>query len=158
MHFDRAEIFDTGNPRVKSARILISSPAKVIFDLLANPYRHSDFDGSGTLRGKVTGPERLYLGAKFGMSLKIKVNYRTLNTVVEFEENRLIAWRHIGRHRWRYELREISANQTEVIETFDGTYAAFPPALSWMNAYKNNQVAVAKTLVNLKMLVETTYV
>jgi hypothetical protein len=154
----RAEIFETGDRKRKSARILIAAPAQVVFDLLANPYRHADFDGSGTLRGGVTGPERLFLGAKFGMKMKIKVNYRILNTVVEFEENRLIAWRHVGHHRWRYELNALSPNQTEVTETFDGADAIFPPALWLMSAYQKNQIALAKTLVNLKRLIETTYV
>jgi hypothetical protein len=154
----RAEIFATDSRHKKSARIFISAPRKVIFDLLADPYRHVDFDGSGTLRGNVTGPQRLYLGAKFGMNVTIKINYRTLNTVVEFEENHLIAWRHPGRHRWRYELREVTPIQTEVTETFDGTFAICPIALNLINAYKNNQIAVAKTLVNLKKLAEATYV
>ena len=153
----RAEIFDTGDRRRKSARIVIAAPAHVVFELLANPYRHPDFDGSGTLRGDVTGPERLYLGAKFGMNMRIKINYRILNTVVEFDENRLIAWRHFGRHRWRYELLEITPHQTQVTETFDGTDALFPPALRLIGAYEKNQVAIAKTLVRLKRLIETTY-
>lgn len=152
----RAEIFDTGSPVIKSARIVIDAPVKVIFDILANPYHHGDIDGSGTLHGGATGPERLYLGAKFGMGMKLKVKYRILNTVVEFEENKRIAWRHFARHHWRYELREITPNQTEVTESFDGTFAVFPPALVFINAYDKNQIAVAKTLVKLKKLVETT--
>jgi hypothetical protein len=153
----RAEIFDTGNRVKKSARIMIAAPPQVAFELLANPYRHPDFDGSGTLRGDVTGPQRLYLGAKFGMNMKIKINYRILNTVVEFDENRSIAWRHFGHHRWRYELHEITPSQTQVTETFDGTDALFPPVLRLIGAYKKNQVAIAKTLVRLKKLIETTY-
>lgn len=151
----RSEIFETGNPHIKSARIVINVSAKAIFDILANPYHHPDIDGSGTLRGGVTGPERLYLGAKFGMDMKIKVRYRILNTVMEFEENKRIAWCHLGRHRWRYELREITPNQTEVTESFDGTFSVFPLGLRLMNAYKNNQIAVAKTLVKLKNVMET---
>src|SRR3546814_13538874 len=42
------------------------------------------------------------------------------NTVEEFEEGRLIAWRHMGRHRWRYEL-EPTEGGTTVTETFDTT-------------------------------------
>ena len=30
--------------------------------------------------------------------------YRISSTVMEFVENRLIAWAHFGKHRWRYEL------------------------------------------------------
>jgi len=41
----RAEIFETGNERVKAARIIIDAPAAKIFDLLANPSRHKEIDG-----------------------------------------------------------------------------------------------------------------
>jgi len=157
MDTTRAQVLETGNRDIKAGRILIYAPAKVVFELLANPYRHPDFDGSGTLRGDVTGPTRLYGGAKFGMNMQIMVKYRILNSVVEFEESKLIAWRHFGHHRWRYELREVAPYQTEVTETFDGTYARLPLALWLMGAYKKNQIAILKTLVRLKKLAETTY-
>ena len=113
----RAEIFETGNPKIKSARIVIDAPAAKIFDLLANPARHKDIDGSNTIQNNISGPERLSLGAKFGMAMHLGIDYRIMNTVVEFEENKLIAWRHLGRWRWRYEIREISPNQCEVTES-----------------------------------------
>ncbi len=94
------------------------------------------------------------MGAHFGMGVRIKVPYRTDNTVVEFEEGRLIAWCHFNRHRWRYELEPIDETSTRVTETFDGRTALFPPSLLLINAYANNQVAVAKTLVRLKEYVE----
>jgi len=50
----RAEIFETGNERVKAARIIIDAPAAKIFDLLANPSRHKEIDGSNTIRGKLS--------------------------------------------------------------------------------------------------------
>jgi hypothetical protein len=74
--------------------------------------------------------------------------------VVEFDEGRRIAWRHIGRHTWRYELEPIDATTTVVTETFDGGTSWFPPALKIINAYDNNQKAAAKSLVNLKSLME----
>jgi hypothetical protein len=101
----RAEIFDTGNPKIKSARIVIDASAERIFSLLSDPSRHMDIDGSRTIQGNFSGPTKLELGSKFGMQMKLGIKYRILNTVVEFEENRRIAWRHLGRWRWRYELR-----------------------------------------------------
>jgi uncharacterized protein YndB with AHSA1/START domain len=151
----RAEIVDTGSRWAKSARIDIDAPAARIFDVLADPNQHARFDGSGTLQGNVSGPERLSMGSHFGMGVRIKVPYRTDNTVVEFEEGRLIAWCHFNRHRWRYELEPIDGGSTRVTETFDGRTALFPPSLLLINAYANNQVAVAKTLVRLKEYVET---
>ena len=89
------------------------------------------------------------------MAKRIKVPYTMTNEVVEFEPDRLIAWRHIGRHRWRYELEPISDTETLVTETFDGSTAVYPPALKLINAYDNNEKAAAATLVRLKELVES---
>lgn len=149
-----SEILDTHNPMIKSARIVIHAPAKVIFDLLADPRRHQDLDGSKTIKGNISGPERLSLGAKFGMRMHLGIRYRVTNTVVEYEENRLIAWRHIGRWRWRYELRPISPNSTEVTEIFDGTTSISQLWLKVRKAYPWVQMAVAKSLVRLKMVAE----
>jgi len=94
-------------------------------------------------------------GATFGMDMKMGFPYKIKNTVEEFDEPTRIAWRHAGRHRWRYELRAIDENTTEVTETFDGSTALFPPGLNLMNAYENNQKAILKTLVRLKALAES---
>ena len=150
----RSEIFDTHNARIKSARIVINAPADKIFDLLANPRRHQEIDGTHTILGIIGGPERLFLGAKFGMNMHLGVRYRISNTVVEFEEEKLIAWRHLGRWRWRYELRSISPAQTEVTETFDGTKSILQLWLKIRRAYPWVQMAVAKSLVRLKEISE----
>jgi uncharacterized protein YndB with AHSA1/START domain len=151
----RAEIVDTGSRWARAASVIIDAPASAVFDVLADPAQHALIDGSGTVQGLVSGPERLSLGARFGMDMRIKVPYRTQNTVVEFEEGRLIAWCHPNRHRWRYELEPIDAGRTRVTETFDGRTALFPPSLLLIDAYRNNQIAVAKSLVRLKEYVES---
>ncbi len=150
----RAEIFDTGNSHIKSARITINAPAGKIFEFLVDPRRHKDFDGTRTIQSSVSGPARLTLGSKFGMHMKLGIHYRILNKVVEFEEGKHIAWRHIGRWRWIYDLRSISPTQTEVTETFDGTTSISQAWLRMRKAYPWTQMAVAKTLVRLKALVE----
>ena len=146
----RAEILDTGNPKIKSASIIINAPASKIFDVIANPQMHSIIDGSNSVRSVIKGPKRLALGSKFGMNMEIGIKYRITNTVVEFEENKLIAWRHLGRWIWRYELKEISPTQAVVIESFDGTTTPFNVWLKARKAYLYTQKAVAKTLVRLK--------
>jgi hypothetical protein len=150
----RSEIINTGIPQLKSASIIINAPASKIFDLLARPSMHSVIDGSRSVRGVLKAPDRLSLGAKFGMSMKLGVRYRITNTVIEFEENKTIAWRHIGHWVWRYELREIAPNQTVVTESFDGRPS---PLQWWLNArkaYGYAEKAVAKTLVRLKKEIE----
>lgn len=150
----RAEIFDTHNPKIKAARIIINAPVEKIFNFLADPRKHVDLDGSKTIRGVVSGPERLALGSKFGMNMELGIKYRVMNTVVEFEENQRIAWRHLGGWRWRYELRAISPTQTEVTETFDGTTSISQLWLKIRKAYPWTQIAVAKSLVRLKKMAE----
>ncbi len=87
--------------------------------------------------------------------MEIGIKYRITNTVVEFQENKLIAWRHLGRWIWRYELKEISSTQTVVIESFDGTTTPFNVWLKARKAYPYTQKAVAKTLVRLKEYCES---
>jgi hypothetical protein len=150
----RSEILNTGIPKLKSARIVINAPAAKIFDIIARPTLHPKIDGSNSVKGVNWGPDRLSLGAKFGMSMNIGIRYKITNIVVEFKENELIAWRHLGRWVWRYELRAISSNQTEVTESFDGRPS---PLQWWLNArgsYSYVEKALAKTLVRLKKYAE----
>ena len=152
----RSEIFDTGNPKIKAARIVINASPSAIFNILANPHRHYEIDGSKTIKSNLSGPGRLSLGAKFGMSMHLGINYTIMNYVVEYKENELIAWRHLGRWRWRHELKDLGNGSTEVTETFDGYYAPYISQL-WLNfrkAYPWTQMVVAKSLVRLKEVAE----
>ncbi|MFM8842727.1 MAG: SRPBCC family protein [Actinomycetota bacterium] len=150
----RATILETGNPLLVGAEITINAPARKIFDLLANPERHPDFDGSGTVRRSLRGPKRLYLGAKFGMAMKVKLQYRITNEVVAFEEDSVIAWRHLMRWVWRYELTAIDAQSTLVREYFDGNPARSKKWLEITGALARNPKLIAKSLVRLKALAE----
>ncbi|HMF03426.1 MAG TPA: SRPBCC family protein, partial [Acidimicrobiia bacterium] len=89
--------------RKVSVQRVIAAPPEKIFDVLADPSQHPAIDGSGMVKHtRGEEPERLSLGAKFGMSMRLGIPYNITNTVVEFDDNRLIAWRHFGGHRWRY--------------------------------------------------------
>ena len=101
-----------------SASVVVAAPPAEVFALLANPHRHHEFDGSGTVQQATSGPEKLALGDRFGMDMKIKVGYRVTNEVVEFEQDRLIAWCHPAKARWRYELEPVEGG-TRVRESWD---------------------------------------
>ena len=152
----RSEILETGNEQIKSARIVINAPAEKIFAVLENPHRHKEIDGSATIQENISGPEKLVLGSKFGMKMHLGVDYRIRNTVVEYSENSLIGWRHVGRWIWRYELVNMGPNLTQVTETFDASRAPLISKawLSLRKAYPWTQKAVAKTLVQLKSTCE----
>jgi hypothetical protein len=112
---------------VSTERIVPAAP-EAIFDLVADASRHPDIDGSGAVRQvKPGGPERLSLGATFGMSMHMGMGYSMVNTVIEFEENRRIAWqaqlagflgKFIGGRIWRYELEPVEGG-TRVRESWD---------------------------------------
>jgi len=109
---------------------LIPAPASAIFDLLADPTRHPDIDGSGTVRAARDGSQRLALGSRFGMSMKMGIPYSMVSEVIDFEEDRRISWqtrppvavaaRLAGGRIWRYEL-EPAEGGTLVRETWDIT-------------------------------------
>jgi hypothetical protein len=152
----RAEILAVDYPNTAAARIVINAPASKIFDLLANPRAHAAFDGSGTIKESISGPDRLYAGAKFGMAMKIKIPYRITNTVVAFEENKKITWCHLMKWTWSYELQDLGNSTTQVTEIFDGS--SLPAFSKWWlkktDAVARNPKFMAKSLVQLKALCE----
>lgn len=151
----RAEILDTGDERIVSAQIVIDAPADVIFDILIQPRRHSEIDGSRTVQGVIKGPERLALGDTFKVKMKIRVNYWVTNTVLEFEPNRRITWAHLLGNRWTYELTPLAGGGTLVRETNNIRAAGWKASLSPVGRNpKIGQKSIAKSLVRLKMLAE----
>ncbi len=133
------------NDRRVSVSRVIPQPAEKIFDLLASPAGHAKIDGSGSVRAVVNGPDRLELGSKFRMGMKLGVPYRISSTVKELEENRLIAWAHLGGHRWRYELEPVEGG-TLVTETFDWSYAVVPKAIELLRYPKKHPADMERTL------------
>ena len=143
------------HPRQVSVSRVIDAPADAIFAVLADPAQHRLIDGSGTVRhAKDAVPDQLVLGSTFGMDMKMKVPYSVKNTVVEYEPDRLIAWRHFGHHVWRYRLETVDGG-TEVTETFDWSTARSPKAVELMGYPRKHPADMARTLERLDALVTT---
>jgi len=141
--------------RASASKRINASPEE-IFDLLADPTKHALFDGSDMVQSSTSSSQRLALGSKFGMSMKMKfLPYKMSSTVVEFEENRLIAWAHMGKHRWRYELEPMDDGTTLVTETFDWSTSIAGPALVAAGYPKRNLGAIERTLERLAAFVDT---
>jgi hypothetical protein len=71
----------------------IEAPAAHIFEILANPQRHLDFDGSDMLRGAISNSLISEVGDTFTMKMhRLGRDYLMVNYVVEFEPNRRIFW------------------------------------------------------------------
>ena len=139
------------NRTVAVSRV-VPAPADAIFDILADPSRHAEIDGSGTVINARGGASRLALGDRFTMDMRIGVPYRMANTVVEFEEGRRIAWRHFGGHTWRYELEPTDAG-TVVTETFDWSTSRAPWFIELVGYPERHPAAMATTLHRLEALV-----
>lgn len=132
----------------------IAAPAQAIFDVLADPRQHSAIDGSGSVQSAQDGaPDRLALGTKFGMSMKIGVPYKIDNEVVEFEEGRRIGWRHFGGHIWRYVLEPVDGG-THVTEEFDYRGAKSALGLRAVRAPQRNRKSMETTLAKLAARLE----
>lgn len=144
---------------VSVEKVVHATPERV-FDLLADPRRHTELDGSGTVKDAIDGPPRLAKGAVFGMNMRMGGPYQMTNTVVEFEENRRIAWQPrpahavasklIGGRIWRYELEPVEGG-TLVRETWDISQERIPP-LVWPYRFKVRSDLV-KTLDRIEEVV-----
>jgi hypothetical protein len=112
---------------VETVERTIPAEPEAIFALLVDPNRHRDIDGSGTVRDAKGDAPRLELGSTFGMSMKMGLPYSMVSTVIEYDENRRIAWQtrapsfmgtFLGGRIWRYELEPVEAG-TLVRESWD---------------------------------------
>jgi hypothetical protein len=116
----------------------IGAPPAIIFNILANPQRHMDFDGSDMLRGAVHDGPISDVGDTFTMKMhRLGDDYLMLNYVVEFEPDRRICWEpapgdpsraegddpsKVGipaGYRWGYILTPDGDRATVVTEVFD---------------------------------------
>jgi hypothetical protein len=115
----------------------MEASAARIFEILANPQRHMDFDGSDMLRGAVFDRPISGVGDAFPMKMNRQgAEYLMLNYVVEFEPDRRIFWEPapgdlapaggepsaVGiptGYRWGYILTPDGDDATVVTEVFD---------------------------------------
>jgi uncharacterized protein YndB with AHSA1/START domain len=140
---------------------VIPAPPEAIFDLIADPTRHQEIDGSGTVRDAKGEPQRLELGSRFGMSMKMGLPYSMVSTVVEYEENRRLAWQtrgpgplgqHVAGRIWRYELEPVDGG-TRVRESWDiRSEAAISRPIVRLAAGKT-ETNMAKTLERIEQVV-----
>ena len=107
-------------PHQVSRSVEVHAPPAELFAIVADPRRHCELDGSGTVGANIRGPAPLHLGARFSTRMKMfGLPYRITSRVTDLTPDRLIEWRHPLGHRWRWEFEQVSPTQTRVTETFD---------------------------------------
>jgi uncharacterized protein YndB with AHSA1/START domain len=146
---------------VVSVERVIPAPPEQIFAVLADPHRHQDFDGSGTVRAAKDVPDKLVLGSTFGMSMRLGVPYSMVSTVVEYDENRRLAWQTLppyplvgrltGGRIWRYELEPVEGG-TKVTESWDITHEGVLSKPAVRMAAETTRKNMAATLERLERL------
>jgi uncharacterized protein YndB with AHSA1/START domain len=141
-----------------SGSISIAAPPAVVFAILADPRQHSRIDGSGSVQSVLSAPDRLTAtGQTFVVRMKLfGLPYVVRNRIVEFEADRLIAWRHFTPNRWRYELAPTPDGGTTVTETFDSSRAGGLTDAVVRSAKfpERNQQGITETLQRLKKAAE----
>ena len=146
---------------VETVERFIPAPPEAIFELIADPARHREIDGSGSVRDPKGAPPPLELGSRFGMSMKVGLPYSMESTVVEYEKNRRLAWqtrgpgpigRLVGGRIWRYEL-EPRDGGTLVKESWDISQESLVTKPVVRHGVKATREAMAKTLARIEELV-----
>ena len=147
-------VVDRG-PRQVSRSVEVAAPATELYAVAADPRRHTELDGSGTVCDNIKMPVKLVEGSKFSTSMKMwGVPYRITSTVTELRPNKVIEWRHPLGHRWRWEFESLSPTSTRVTETFD--YRSAGPIKNTLKYYermgfaKANAVGIEATLAKLR--------
>jgi Polyketide cyclase / dehydrase and lipid transport len=107
-------------PRRICRSVEVAAPAAELYAMAADPRRHHELDGSGTVRNNIEVPAEVVVGSKFSTSMKVLgVPYRITSTVTALQPDKLFEWRHPVGHRWRWEFEPLSPTRTRVTETFD---------------------------------------
>lgn len=146
-------IEDAG-PHTVSRSVQVAAPAAELFALIADPHRHPQIDGSGTVRDAakcaVKGPHKLSKGDKFTVGMtQYGLPYKITSTATAVEENRVVEWQHPLGHRWRWELAEVGPATTKVTETFDYSTAKAPLVFELIGFHKKNAKGIESTLISL---------
>jgi uncharacterized protein YndB with AHSA1/START domain len=137
-------------PRQVARQVTVDAPAEELFAMLADPRRHGELDGSGTVGDALEAPERLGPDATFSVRMRrFGLPYRITSRVVAFEDGRLIQWQHPMGHTWRWEFTPDGPSRTTVTETFDYSTAKSPKMLELMKQPAGNAVGITKTLQRL---------
>jgi hypothetical protein len=145
-------VIDTDDRRIVR-RAVVHAPVADVFALVADPHRHHEIDGSGTVQDQIVGPHELEVGSRFSVGMRqTGVPYTITSTVTVYEEDRLLEWRHPFGHRWRWEFEQVGPASTRITETWDPTRTPFPLWLVFRASRmsRKNAQGISRTLQGLQ--------
>ena len=147
-------VVDAG-PRQVSRSVEVAAPAAELYAMAADPRRHHELDGSGTVRANIKMPPEVVVGSKFSTSMKmLGVPYRVTSTMTVLKPDEVVEWRHPAGHSWRWEFESLAPTLTRVTETFDyrdaGTLKNTLKYYERMGFRKANASGIEATLAKLR--------
>lgn len=127
----------TNDTQVKVERT-IDAPTEDVFDVLTNPERHPEIDGSGFVRSTDNAQRITGTGQVFTMNMTgdhMGGDYQTDNHVTGYDENKLVAWETAPAGteppgwEWVWELTPEGSGSTVVTLTYDWGKVSDPKIL-----------------------------
>ena len=106
------------------------------------------------------------MGAEFGMTMHLGINYSMMNEIIEFDDGKRIAWQtrpagkfqssFFGGRIWRYELEPADGRHARPRELghLAGEGADQEPAADRAQSKEHTRDAMEKTLANIARLTE----
>ena len=144
------------DPAMISAETTLRAAASDVYALIADPARHTELDGGGSVRGLVSGdtPE-LREGDTFTEKMFLGIPYRMSPTVVRAEKNQILSWRMPADHYWTWEIADNHDGTVTVRETWDASEAKIfgfipvAPVFRTVGAFARNRRNIALSLAKL---------
>lgn len=141
-----------------SASRTIDAANEDIFNVLSNPERHAEIDGSGMVVSDDKTDRITAVGQVFRMNMnwdKMGGDYKTDNHVVGYDENKLLAWTTAPSGEeppgweWVWELTPQGSDSTEVTITYDWSSVTDKGVLEQVNFPAVSEEDLETSLANL---------
>ena len=136
----------------------IDAPTPDVFDVLSNPERHPELDGSGFVISDEKTDRITGTGQVFRMNMSgdhMGGDYQTDNTVTGFDPNHLLAWQTAPADtdppgwEWTWELTAQGSDATDVRLTYDWSKVTDPELLKKVSFPLVSQQQLEDSLANL---------
>ena len=136
----------------------IDAPTQVVFDVLSNPQRHPELDGSGFVLSDEKSDRITGTGDVFRMNMSgahMGGDYQTDNTVTGYDANHLLAWQTAPADteppgwEWTWQLAAQGPEATEVTLSYDWSKVTDPQLLEKISFPLVPQSALEDSLARL---------
>ena len=136
----------------------IDASTSQVFDVLTNPERHAELDGSGFVISDEKSDRITATGQVFRMNMSgphMGGDYQTDNTVTGYDANHLVAWQTAPADtdppgwEWVWQLEAQGSDATEVTLTYDWSKVTDQELLKKISFPLVDQGALEQSLDNL---------